>query len=193
MKEKLKFVLGTMMAFTSVFGQAHALTLSSATRDHDGRLFIKEEQRTTAPFAHVLFCHRTPQECVADAAPATVQLDGQKIHQLRMVNRTVNRQIRPRNDAGLDEWALAPTSGDCEDYAITKRHELVKLGWPASALRLAVAYTTWGEGHLLLVVKTTNGDLVLDNLTPAVRHWQQTGLRWQMIQSSADPRKWYRV
>ena len=97
------------------------------------------------------------------------------------------------NDRGADQWQVAPAAGDCEDYALTKRHMLIRSGWPASSLRLAVARTPWGEGHMVLVVRTSKGDLVLDNLTGSVRQWSKTGLRWEMIQSSRNPRNWFRV
>jgi predicted transglutaminase-like cysteine proteinase len=109
------------------------------------------------------------------------------------VNREINHDIIPVNDSGNDTWSLAPREGDCEDYAITKRHALIARGWPASVLRLAVARTAWGEGHLVLVVRTDKGDLVLDNLTGAVRSWRKTGLHWEMIQASNDPRIWHKL
>lgn len=84
-----------------------------------------------------------------------------------------------------------PVSGDCEDYAITKRHKLIAQGWPIRSLRLAVARTAWGEGHAVLVVKTSDGDLVLDNLTSAIKPFQKSGLRFLKIQSEDNPRMWF--
>jgi len=155
--------------------------------------FIKTRARTAAPFAHVVFCKSLPGECTAQNGSDTVELNGSKRRELVSVNRRVNRQIKGRNDQRADEWSLAPKSGDCEDFAITKRHALIKMGWPSSTLRLAIAHTSWGEGHLVLVVRTSKGDLVLDNLTNTVREWNRTGLRWEMIQSSDNPRNWNRI
>ena len=92
-----------------------------------------------------------------------------------------------------DGWTIAPVSGDCNDYAVTKRHELIESGLPSRALRLAVVKTGSGIGHLVLVIKTTRGDLVLDNLTEAIRPWQRSGYHWLKIQSSADAKYWYEV
>ncbi len=46
---------------------------------------------------------------------------------------------------------------------------------------------------MVLVVKTGKGDLVLDNRFAAIREWNKTGLRWVMIQSSANPARWMQV
>ncbi|MNL79260.1 hypothetical protein D3C87_2058250 [compost metagenome] len=83
------------------------------------------------------------------------------------------------------------TAGDCEDFALTKRDKLIALGWPARALRVAVAKTSWGEGHAVLVVKTDRGDLVLDNRTNVIKDWRSAGLHWTMIQSAESPKVWH--
>jgi predicted transglutaminase-like cysteine proteinase len=85
------------------------------------------------------------------------------------------------------------THHDCNDYAVTKRHELLTYGLSAKALRLSVVKTASGVAHLVLVVITTKGDLVLDNLTETIRPWQDTDYRWLKIQSAADARFWYEV
>jgi predicted transglutaminase-like cysteine proteinase len=60
-------------------------------------------------------------------------------------------------------------------------------------LRLAVVKTASGVGHLVLVVVTIKGDLVLDNLTEAIRPWQNTDYQWLKIQSASDAHYWYDV
>lgn len=60
---------------------------------------------------------------------------------------------------------------------------------PPSALRIASVKVRTGAGHAILVVKTTAGDYVLDNLDNIVRTWSQTGYRIVAI-STADPRIW---
>jgi predicted transglutaminase-like cysteine proteinase len=39
------------------------------------------------------------------------------------------------------------------------------MGWPQSVLRLAAVLTNGGHGHLVLVVRLPDGDVVLDNLS----------------------------
>ncbi len=66
-------------------------------------------------------------------------------------------------------------------------------GLPAKALRLSVFKTSSGIGHLVLVVITTKGDMVLDNLTEAIRPWQSTDYHWLKIQAANDAGFWYEV
>jgi predicted transglutaminase-like cysteine proteinase len=81
------------------------------------------------------------------------------------------------------------TYGDCEDFAILKKHELLKRGWPASALLLTVARYR-GQGHTVLTVRTNEGDLVLDNLTSSIKDWSRTPYNYFARQSQADGRRW---
>ncbi|MGE6742876.1 transglutaminase-like cysteine peptidase [Allorhizobium pseudoryzae] len=154
---------------------------------------IATSQATLAPFAHVRFCLQSPQECTVVDAPPLVTVDSAKMDDLKALNARINAAIIPANDTGPDVWSLWPPSGDCEDYAITKRAALIAAGWPAPALRLAVTRTLTGEGHAVLVVSTTDGDWVLDNRTDEIRDWREAGLQWLKIQSSEDPRVWLAV
>ena len=158
---------------------------------------IVESAPTLAPFQHVRFCLRYPAECKPSSAAQRIELDVQTMQLLDRVNRDVNLSITPKvkaYDADLaDGWTIGPDSGDCNDYAVTKRHDLIARGLPSGALRLSVIKTASGIGHLVLVVATTNGDMVLDNLTSAIRPWQITEYRWLKIQSAADPRLWNEI
>ena len=98
--------------------------------------------------------------------------------ELQIINRTVNHAFKQRDDEqGLigDHWELptAARGGDCEDLAILKKAELLKRGWPASTLLLTVG-TLKGAGHAVLTVRTSEGDLVLDNRTDAIKIWSRT-------------------
>jgi predicted transglutaminase-like cysteine proteinase len=159
---------------------------------------IAEASPALAPFQHVRFCLRYPADCKSDAAEKDhVDLSDQTLEILTRVNRSVNGAITPtlKSYGGNleDRWTIAPSRGDCNDYAVTKRHELIADGLPARALRLSVVKTASGIGHLVLVVTTTKGDLVLDNLTDAIRPWQKTDYQWLTIQSAADARLWHAI
>ncbi|MBT9290278.1 transglutaminase-like cysteine peptidase [Prosthecodimorpha staleyi] len=177
---------------------AHAISLGgSATQFKKARhSFIQEGSYAVAPMGHVMFCLNSPSECRKPSLirVTRIGLTDQRRAVLEGVNRAVNREILPVNDRSgpgiVDQWSLAPTSGDCEDFAITKRHRLIQAGWPASALRLAVGRVPNGEGHAVLVVKTRDGDLVLDNRSDAIRPWRATDIRWVSIQAAEDPRFW---
>jgi predicted transglutaminase-like cysteine proteinase len=158
---------------------------------------IVEDGPTLAPFQHVRFCLHYPTECKASSVIRRIELDARTMQLLERINREVNLAIEPRVKADHGDlaqgWTISPASGDCNDYAVTKRHDLIARGLPSGALRLSVIKTPAGIGHLVLVVATTNGDMVLDNLTPAIRPWQITQYRWIKIQSADDPRLWNAV
>ena len=148
---------------------------------------------TLSPFQHVRFCQRYPSDCRPGSQVNTlVELDGKTAGLLYRINRKINAAIIPaRKDILRDAaWAIAPSSGDCNDYAVTKQHELLQYKLPANALRLSEVKTVGGEGHLVLVVATTKGELVLDNLSDQIRPWKETDYRWLKIQSKTDPHYW---
>ncbi|RYG94519.1 MAG: hypothetical protein EON58_16080 [Alphaproteobacteria bacterium] len=53
--------------------------------------------------------------------------------------------------------------------------------------------TPSGEGHAVLVVKTTDGDLVLDNHYNKITPFNRTSLDWLKIQSGDNPRLWFDI
>jgi len=46
------------------------------------------------------------------------------------------------------------------------------------------------EGHAVLTVRSDRGDLVLDNTDNRIRLWHETGYRFLMRQSFANPMQW---
>jgi predicted transglutaminase-like cysteine proteinase len=159
---------------------------------------IVEAAPTLAPFQHVRFCLRYPSDCTTSTAHiARIELDQPTMDLLIRVNRDVNLSITAMvKTYGSDleaGWTIAPDIGDCNDYAVTKRHKLLESGLPSPLLRLSVLRTASGVGHLVLVVATTKGDMVMDNLTDAIRPWQLTNYHWVKIQSATNPRFWSEV
>jgi predicted transglutaminase-like cysteine proteinase len=144
--------------------------------------------KSNAPLGYQLMCLKTPAECKG-GGKVTVEGSTKMMALIRKVNANVNRSIAPRNDGAVDSWGAAGSSGDCEDYVLAKRRALIKAGFSPSALRIAYVMTSWGEGHAILVVKTTKGDVVLDNLNGTVRPLSQSGYRIVSM-SGANPRKW---
>lgn len=152
---------------------------------------VVETSPVLAPFQHVRFCLRYPRDC-QPSSTRRKPVPLQKMGLLKSVNTKVNQSINPRSKAydGSEIWAIAPETGDCNDYAVTKRHELLARGLPSSALRLSVVVTPEGVGHLVLVVTTTVGNLVMDNLAEEIVQWQLTEYRWLKIQTKNDPQLW---
>lgn len=163
---------------------------------------------TLAPLAYTRFCLRYEDEC--QRAPAqsdpvqTDQAQAPEVYgpfvtdfsgkaQLIEVNRLVNRTIAARRyigTAAFDSWTIAPEAGDCNDYAITKRSLLRQSGWPAERLLLAEVQIPSGEHHLVLVVRLDDEDVVLDNLSGAVRNWTKSPYRWVRTQSPTQAHIW---
>ncbi len=196
-KNKTALVLASGI-LAGLISPAHAAGPGGMTRNlTQGSAFayMAEKRKIGAPFAQVLFCTRNPSECADNRGEPVVTLEDKALQQLKSVNLSVNKTMIGRNDSvgelGGDIWQVNVRSGDCEDFALTKRSRLLALGWSSRAMRIATAYTRSGEGHAVLVVRTTIGDLVLDNRTSAIKNWRDTDLRWDKIQSDADPYTWY--
>ena len=98
------------------------------------------------------------------------------------INNAIIRADDLDNDGVPDRWNLplldGTKKGDCEDYALEKRRQLIQQGLPAEALSLAIVRTSWGETHAVLVVDTDRGAYVLDSLTPWVTPWTQARFQW---------------
>lgn len=150
---------------------------------------------TLAPMAYTMFCMHYAEQCRQQPMfrGGPVHLTMERWNDLREVNSDVNAAIVPEhNDGGLatEQWLIGPQAGDCNDYAVTKRSALLARGWPARALLLSEVITSWGEHHLILVVRTNGGDLVLDNMTHAIRSWKQAPYQWVRMQTPKNPNYW---
>jgi predicted transglutaminase-like cysteine proteinase len=189
-------ILPVVLAGVLFVGSAEAR--SRSPQDSNLLAPIVNASPTLAPFQHVRFCLRYPSDCKSDPMESErIDLNSETMDLLKRVNRDVNMSIIPTvKSYGLnlgDGWTIGPDLGDCNDYAVTKRHEFLERGLSSKALRLAVVKTASGVGHLVLVVATTHGDIVLDNLTDVIRPWQITDYHWLKIQSSTDAKFWYEV
>jgi predicted transglutaminase-like cysteine proteinase len=146
------------------------------------------------PGGFIGFCARHLPECQGfSPAPAVVELTAARRQQLEAVQARVNAALTWREDP-RHEWDY-PTDGfgDCNRFALEKRRELMALGWPREALLLASAVTEHGEGHLVLVARTSEGDLVLDNRMPPVLDWTRLPYRWISRQSEQSPVTWLEI
>ncbi|WP_041320177.1 transglutaminase-like cysteine peptidase [Hyphomicrobium denitrificans] len=158
--------------------------------------FMRIYGSSQPPYGFVSFCEREPTECVAKPSSGEARLDAtpENLSELDVVNRTVNHEIEPATDMevyGVTEyWTLPKTRGDCEDYALLKRHRLIARGWPSSAFLMTVVRDEKNEGHAVLTVRTTLGDYILDNKIDIVRLWNQTPYHYVMRQSFVDPKAW---
>lgn len=154
---------------------------------------------TSQPIGHYEFCKANPVECSirsSDHEPEPMSAALTRL--IQRINVAVNAAVRPMNDFdlyGRDEVWAYPISGagDCEDYVLEKRRELNDSGVSLSNLLITVVRKPDGEGHAVLTVRTSKGDLILDNLTNAVRDWSQTGYRFLKRQSSEHTGRWVTI
>ncbi|MFN4169161.1 MAG: transglutaminase-like cysteine peptidase [Pannonibacter phragmitetus] len=168
-------------AQASWFGGARTLGAPEISR-------TEPKSTTLAPLAYQIFCLQNSKECRKAKGPKSVPYSAALASKIERVNISVNRSMKWRQDEG-DLWKIGGAAGDCEDFALTKRSRLIRMGIPAGALRMAVVKTRQGESHAVLVVRTNKGDLVLDNLKDQVVTREQSSYRWIGIASS-DPLKW---
>lgn len=159
---------------------------------------MAERGRVSAPFGHIEFCVRHPSECrIRSRGQKMARLSRGTWLMLKQVNSRVNRSMRSQSDhrsrGKIDHWSVGGRVGDCEDYALTKRHELIRRGWSSNTVLVATVRDRRNRSHAVLVAHTNRGDFVLDNLTGSIRSWDRTGYRWLKRQSRQNPKKWVRL
>ena len=117
------------------------------------------------------------------------------------VNRQVNNSVTQVTDIDgfgvVENWRIPNLNsftrdiGDCEDFALAKRKVLMeRYGFNRNALSISVLRRPQGDVHAVLMVRTSYGDYVLDNLERDVLPWHKTGYQWLKKQSFGNPSKW---
>jgi predicted transglutaminase-like cysteine proteinase len=113
---------------------------------------------------------------------------------LNEVNTEVNRAVVAATDEEIyqtaEHWTLPDIAGDCEDYVLAKRKQLIARGFPQSALLITVVRDEDRLGHAVLTVASDMGDLVLDNKSDLIRPWSDTNYVYYKRQSRSDPQRW---
>lgn len=182
-------LLGAILALAAFVAPVQALDITNVA-------FVQTVGGTTSiPVGHMEFCKTRPHECRAHADPiGAVTLAPDLWQQLLIVNAGVNQAVTPVTDEQLYQvtefWTYPNGYGDCEDYALAKRRQLIDAGWPASTLLMAVVKQPNGEGHAVLMVRTDRGDLVLDNQVGSVDLWSDTPYKFVKRQSQAHAGLW---
>jgi predicted transglutaminase-like cysteine proteinase len=120
---------------------------------------------------------------------------------LDTVNRDVNNSVTQVTDIDgfgvVENWRIPNINsftrdiGDCEDFALAKRKVLMeRYGFNRNALSISVLRRPQGDVHAVLMVRTSYGDYVLDNLERDVLPWHKTGYQWLKKQSFGNPSRW---
>ncbi|KAB2847632.1 MAG: transglutaminase-like cysteine peptidase [Hyphomicrobiaceae bacterium] len=178
---------------------------SSVASDQIARVLLEPRQspymrvwgQALPPIGYVQFCERNPFDCESTGRTQNrLELTTDRMGELDLVNRTVNKEIEPATDRdifGVEEYWAYPDArgkGDCEDYVLLKRKRLMTLGWPESALLVTVVMDERNEGHAVLTVRTMQGDFIVDNKNDDIKPWYRTPYKYVMRQSFLHPRIW---
>jgi predicted transglutaminase-like cysteine proteinase len=175
-----KFVKSAVLGLSLLFvgAQAQAQTLAALPSASNPILNMGAAKPI---LGWVKFCEKFPSECAVNRnEPEVVELTPQVWKTIVSVNQRVNSAVKAITDADqwgvVDVWGFPDTGkGDCEDYQLLKRRILSESGLPRRAMRMTVVIDELGEGHAVLVIRTSQGDYVLDNKTSSVLAWDRTG------------------
>jgi predicted transglutaminase-like cysteine proteinase len=174
------------------------LALPSSAQTQSDILGVDTKPAKT-PVGWVDFCLRYTTECDATPTVPRRMVFNEKLGSfLVKINDEVNRRVKPLDDTphwGVPErWDFAEDGyGDCEDYVLLKRRALIAAGIPRQALLITVVIKKDGEGHAVLTVPTSMGDVVLDNLRSGIRVWRKTGYEFIKRQSGHNQNEWVRI
>lgn len=177
-------MLGIWGAITAMSVPAAAMQWSAA-----GEL-------TSIPYGHLDYCDRNPRDCRGHRVAAPLKLTDARLRMLQSVNNSVNRRVRPVSDQEnyrkRDYWAM-PSSGkgDCEDYVLAKRAQLLARGIAPSLLLITLVQGR--EAHVVLTVRTDQGDYILDNMRNDVLPVEKTSYRYIKMQSPAHAGQWVSI
>jgi predicted transglutaminase-like cysteine proteinase len=174
---------------------AHADAVHAPASQARPQPFMRVFGPSLPPYGYVRFCSAFPAECKRGAMEERrVAGTAERLAELDTVNRQVNAAIKPATDQEIygevERWTLPVDRGDCEDYALLKRHILMRQGWPASSLLMTVVRDEKGEGHAILTARTSKGDYILDNKNDELKLWSTTPYAFVMRQSYIDPNVW---
>lgn len=169
-----------------------------ASAEPKGSLSMVTGGITSQPIGHYEFCQKYADECNVRSkltAPPRVTEYGWTV--VREINVAVNASITAMTDLdvyGRDEvWEYPTTAGDCEDFVLLKRRQLMERGFAAADLLITVVRKPDGEGHAVLTLRTTEGDFVLDNLSDDVKIWTDTNYTYLKRQASFNSGRWISI
>lgn len=153
---------------------------------------------TSQPIGHYEFCQRYASECAVRSkvgpAPKLTQHGWQV---LNTINTRVNTTVVAMTDQDIygkeEYWAYPVDAGDCEDFVLEKRRQLLAKGFSAADLLITVVRKPDGEGHAVLTVRTSEGDFILDNLSADVKLWTDTPYTYLKRQAGFNSGRWVTI
>ncbi len=192
--QPLRFLKGTLRtALCAAAFMTICLTAGLSGSVAHAHSYLTPARDTQPPVGARDLCQTYKWACSVSSNKKTISKSDFLV--LKDVNRSVNRRVREVSDLSqfrvAENWAL-PTSrgGDCEDFALLKKLELIRRGFPAQSLLIATVLDKQRRGHAVLIVRTTQGDVVLDNLNSNLKNWSETGYLFLRMQNPKAPARW---
>ncbi len=158
--------------------------------------WIKLDREVQAPSGAKSLCKDYSWACANTRTSGLPEAREKQI--VKAINLRVNRRIRAvsdQNQYGTKEYWTLPMqgSGDCEDFALQKKFELMQNGLDPTKLLIATVLDTNRSGHAVLVYRSSEGDLILDNVTNRIKSWKETRYLFLRIQDPNHPDRWVQV
>ena len=146
-----------------------------------------------APTGATWLCQTYAWACAGSGYASSTPRDEMKL--VKRVNNHVNgsvREISDREQFGREEhWTLpSARGGDCEDFALMKKWHLMRAGVDPQRLLIATVFDRRRGSHAVLIYRSRQGDLVLDNLTNRIVPWTATRYVFLRMQDPQNPSRW---
>lgn len=151
---------------------------------------------TAQPIGHYDFCNRYSSECnIRSRHRGPLATSDALWTLIETINVEVNEAVAPKSDyeiyGQVEYWEYPDEGvGDCEDYVLEKRRQLMQRGISPSHLLMTVVRQSNGEGHAVLTVRTDRGDIILDNLNDELKLWYETDYTFLKRQSNNHTGRW---
>lgn len=187
LKSTLKLVFVGVAAFTFF------LSLSPAYANGSNGAFLVSKGSASAPGGFSGLCSKYKWACAS--AMNSGMSSGASLRLAKAVNDEVNRKTRSIEDRaqyGREEYWTLPSArgGDCEDFALLKKKRLVERGVGSNSLLIATVLDRRLQSHAVLVIRTAQGDFVLDNLNKNILRWNETGYTFLKMQNPNSLGNW---
>lgn len=146
-------------------------------------------------------CLIQPSECMPFETPnAVIHITPEVWNDIESANilaNTMVKQITDQEAHGTEEkWvSFNPQTarnmqGDCEDVNRLKISLLKDMGYPDSAMRLVTGFLADGGGHAVVVLKTNQGDFILDNMHDSILPVEEVAMTFRSMQSPTHSGQW---
>ncbi|MBB4095011.1 putative transglutaminase-like cysteine proteinase [Ochrobactrum pecoris] len=184
----MRFVTSAIAGMMVLFG-ATTIPAKAAQWSEAGGL-------TSIPYGHKEYCDRNRRDCGAHRVLPPMKMTPQRAKLLQSVSSSVNHRIKPVSDQDnygkRDHWTMPVNGkGDCEDYVLMKRAQLMARG--ISPSQLLITMVQGSEAHVVLTARTDHGDYILDNLRDEVLPVEKTSYRYIKMQSPANSGQWVSI